>query len=136
MCHIFPCATEKPAFPSRDASIDKKNLFLQVQEWFPVIRTRVCKKSRFQLIQKVISNSNSLWKQTLKSRTVQMKLWKENNRVQLSLYILKLSIFSSRYFCNSCSFSLFHFLLEILFFYCTYHLYIHFLRSCKTNTKC
>ena len=38
--------------------------------------------------------------------------------MQLSLYILKLSIFSCQVFCNSCSFALFHFLLSVLFSYC------------------
>ena len=42
-----------------------------------------------------------------------MKLCKENYGVQLSRYILKLSIFSCQHFCNSCSFSLFQFLIFI-----------------------
>ena len=28
MCHVFPYFREKPAFPTRDAPIDKRNLFL------------------------------------------------------------------------------------------------------------
>ena len=28
MCHMFPCVVEKPTFPTRDAPIDKRNLFL------------------------------------------------------------------------------------------------------------
>ena len=28
MYHMFPCFMEKPAFPTRDAPIDKRNLFL------------------------------------------------------------------------------------------------------------
>ena len=26
MCHMFPCVMEKPAFPTRDTPIDKRNL--------------------------------------------------------------------------------------------------------------
>ena len=60
--------------------------------------------------------------------------------MQLSLiYDLKLSIFFCQLFCNSCSFSLFHFLLQIYFPIADIainHLYILFLHSCKANTKC
>ena len=28
MCHMFPCFREKPAFPTRDELIDKRNFFL------------------------------------------------------------------------------------------------------------
>ena len=80
---MFPCLMEKPAFSTRDAPIDKTNLFL------------------------------------LSGRTVSRCKYK-NHGVQLSLYILKLSIFSCQLFCNSCSFSLFHFLqisLSITFTY-------------------
>ena len=28
MCHMLPFVMEKPAFPTRDAKIDKRNLFL------------------------------------------------------------------------------------------------------------
>ena len=79
-----------------------------------------CKKRRFQMIGKVISKSNNRRKQTFKSRVVQIKLCKENPGVQLSLYILKLFIFSCQLFCNSRSFSLFHFLLKIIFSYYRY----------------
>ena len=30
MLHMFPCVMEKPAFPARDAPIDKRNLFLLI----------------------------------------------------------------------------------------------------------
>ena len=55
MCHIFPGVMEKPAFPTKDAPIDKRNLFLLSGTWLPVVDIRLWKKSRFQLIEKVIS---------------------------------------------------------------------------------
>ena len=57
------------------------------------------------MIEKIISKSNFLRKQTLKIQIVQIRFCKENHGVQLSLYILKLSIFSCPLFCNACSFS-------------------------------
>ena len=78
-------------------------------------------------------------KQSFKSQTVQIKFCKGNQRVQLSLYILKLFIVSCQLFCNSCSFSLFHDLLQILFSCCSIivdQLYTIFLRLRKTNKKC
>ena len=72
MCYMFPCVMEKPAFATRDAPIDKRNLFLL--SWWAISR---CKH----------------------------KSLKE-----------KLSIFYCQLSSNSCYFSLFHFLLWILFF--------------------
>ena len=101
MCHMFPCVMEKSAFPIRDAPIDKRNLFLLSGRAVSHCRHKSLQKSWFQLIEKKISNSNYLRKQTLNSRNAQIKICK----VQLiSLYILQLSIFSCQLLCNSCFF--------------------------------
>ena len=69
-----------------------------------------------------------------------MKLCKENHGIQLSLYILKLSIFSCQPFCNSgIHFHYFTFCFKFYFPIAgiiVSRLYMLFLRSSKTNTKC
>ena len=51
---MFPCVMEKPAFPTRDAQIYKKNLFVLNGRAVSFVRIKVCKKRRFQVIEKVI----------------------------------------------------------------------------------
>ena len=63
-------------------------------------------------------------KQTFKSWIVKIKLCKENPRVQLSLYILKISMFSSQLFYHLYSFSLFRF-----HYFIVNHFYILFLQT-------
>ena len=112
MCHIFPCVTEKPAFPTRDAPIDKRNVFLLSRRAVSRCRHKSLHEKQVPTVFQIGSkfpNSNYLRKQTFKSWIVQIKRCTENHGVQLSLYILELSIFSCQPFCNSCSFSLFHF---------------------------
>ena len=112
MCHIFPCVTEKPAFPTRDAPIDKRNVFLLSRRAVNHCRHKSLHEKQVPTVFQIGSkfpNSNYLRKQTFKSWIVQIKRCTENHGVLLSLYILELSIFSCQPFCNSCSFSLFHF---------------------------
>ena len=112
MCHIFPCVMEKPAFSTRDAPIDKRNVFLLSRRAVFRFRDKSFHEEQVPTVFQIGSkfpNSNYLRKQTFKSRIVQIKRCTENQGVQLSLYILELSIFSCQPFCNSCSFSLFHF---------------------------
>ena len=60
----------------------KKTSFYYAEELFSVVGINVCKKSSFQLIKKWLPSSNSVRKQTLESRIIQIKLCKENHRVQ------------------------------------------------------
>ena len=69
-------------------------------------------------------------KQTFKSWIVKIKLCKENPRVQLSLHILKISMFSCQDFCNPYSFSLFRF-----HYFIVNHLYILFFQTNCYNKK-
>ena len=52
---MFPGVIEKPAFSTRDAPIDKRNLFVLSGRAVSSVDIEVCKKSRFQVIEKVIS---------------------------------------------------------------------------------
>ena len=84
-------------------------------ERFSVVGIEVCKKSKLQLMENFFSNSNYLQKETFKSGIVQIKLCKENHGLQLPPNILKISMFSCKLFCNSCSFSLFYFCFKFSF---------------------
>ena len=112
MCHIFPCVMEKPAFSTRDAPIDKRNVFLLSRRAVFRFRDKSFHEEQVPTVFQIGSkfpNSNYLRKQTFKRRIVQIKRCTENHGVQLSPYILEISIFSCQPFCNSYSFSLFHF---------------------------
>ena len=112
MCHIFPCVMEKPAFPTRDAPIDKRNVFLLSRRAVSRCRHKSLHEKQVPTVFQIGSkfpNSQYLRKQIFKRQIVQIKRCTENHGVQLPLYILELSIFSCQPFCNSCSFLLFHF---------------------------
>ena len=120
ICHMFPM--EQPAFPTRNAPIDKRNLFLLSGRavsrcWHKNLQEKYVlpnRKSNFL-------NSIYLRKQTFKNQIAQIKLCKENHEVQLSLYISKLSIFSCQLFCSSFPFHYFTFCLRFFFSDCRYH---------------
>ena len=109
MCFIFPCVMKKPAFATRDESIDKLNLFFLSGRTVSRCRRKRKEKSvptdRKKKLQILIICENKLLKAELYKSN-----FAEFHGAQLSLYILRLSIFSFQFFCNSCSFSLFHFL--------------------------
>ena len=142
---MFPCFREKPVFSTRDARLDKRNLFLLSGRAAFRSRHKILQKSRFQVIEKNNFQILTICENQLsKSQIVKIKLCKDNHGVQLSLYILKLSIFS----CDSI-FSIFfvipvhpHYLTFCFKFYfpiadiIVNHLYILFLRLRKINTKC
>ena len=115
-----------------------------------IVGLKVWKKSSFQLTEKIY---NHLQKQTLKRRIVLFKLCKENQRVQSKIlevsfpiefrFETKIGCFVTRLYTFAHSYSSLHFL--NLQWHQIYYpivdtilslLYLLFLRSRKTSTKC
>ena len=109
MCHMFPGFREKPAFPARDASINKRNLFL--------LSGRVVFHCR---------HKSQPEKQVLTDRknNFQILIVCENKLSKTELY--KSNFIKKITECN------YLFIADII----VNHLYTLFLRSRKTNTKC
>ena len=122
---MFPCFREKPAFPTRDAPIDKRKLLL--------LSGRAMFGYRHKSLQeKQVSTDRT-------NKFSKAELYKSNflKKISQCNYLLKfkkLSIFSCQFFCNSSLFSLLHFLFPIADIIVN-HLYTLFLHSRKTNRK-
>ena len=104
--------------PIKDLPIDKKNLFLLSGRAVSrcshkTLQEKLVATDRQSNFQILITWENKLSKAELQKLKFAKKPKKQtnNNGVQLSFYIVKLSIFSCQLFCNSCSFLLLHFLL-------------------------
>ena len=131
---MLPFVMEKPAFPTRDTRIDQRNLFLLSERAVSRCRHKglqgkqvpTDRKSNFQILSV---------KTNFKSRIALIRLCKEDHVLQLSLYILKLSIFFVTFFVIPVPFCYFTFCFKFYFptaDIIVSHLYILFR---KTNTK-
>ena len=115
---MFPCAMEKTAFPTRDALIHKRNLFLLSGRAVSHCRQKSLQEKQVPTDQKKINLQILI---NGKNKLSNAKLYKSNLGVHLSLYILKLSIFFCQLFVISLFSLNFIFLLQvssITFTYC------------------
>ena len=142
---LFACIREKSAFPTWDVAIVKKTSSYLAKDRFSVVGIKVCKKSSFQLIEKIVICEKN-FEVVLLHDFVHLRilirphilsqlamaldlLWKGLNipisSVNFVIKIMLVNVFNSPNFCqhyyNFCSFLLFHFLLQFLLSYCRYH---------------
>ena len=139
MCHMFPCFREKPAFPTRDAPIDKRNLFLlsgravfrcrhkSLQEkWVPTDR-----KNNFQIL---IICENKLSKSELYKANFVEKITECNYLFTFynsPHFLVNFFVIPVHFHCFTFCFKFYFLSADII----VNHLYILFLCSRKTNTK-